>query len=232
MAEVKEFGYIRVSSKDQNEDRQLEALKHLNIDERNLFIEKQSGKDFNRPKYQALKLMLRSGDTLFVKELDRLGRNADEIKLEWQDITQNLSAHIVILDMPILDTRQYKNGLDKVISNIVLELLSYMAQREREKINSRQAEGIETALAKGVKFGRPKQEIGTDFILTYQDWREEKITAVTAMKNLGMKANTFYRRVREIEQTQVETGSRIFVSKHPDPLISDLLERKAMKQIL
>jgi DNA invertase Pin-like site-specific DNA recombinase len=229
MAEVKEFGYIRVSSKDQNEDRQLEALKHLNIDERNLFIEKQSGKDFNRPKYQALKLMLRSGDTLFVKELDRLGRNADEIKLEWQDITQNHSAHIVILDMPILDTRQYKNGFDKVISNIVLELLSYMAQREREKINSRQAEGIETALAKGVKFGRPKQEIGTDFISIYQDWREEKITAVTAMKKLCMKPNTFYRRVREIEQIQVETGSRVFVSKHSDPLISDLLERKAMK---
>ncbi|QGQ97929.1 recombinase family protein [Paenibacillus psychroresistens] len=113
MGEVKEFGYIRVSSKDQSEDRQIEALKHLNINERNLIIEKQSGKDFIRPKYQALKHMLRNGDTLFVKELDRLGRNADEIKHEWQDITQNIAAHIVILDMPILDTRQYKNGLDK-----------------------------------------------------------------------------------------------------------------------
>jgi DNA invertase Pin-like site-specific DNA recombinase len=228
MGEVKEFGYIRVSSKDQNEDRQVEALKHLNIDERNLVIEKQSGKDFIRPKYQALKHMLRNGDTLFVKELDRLGRNADEIKQEWQDITQNIGAHIVILDMPILDTRQCKNGLDKVISNIVLELLSYMAQREREKINSRQAEGIATALNKGVKFGRPKQEIGDDFITIYQDWREEKITAVAAMQKLGMKPNTFYRRVRDIEQVQVETGSRLYVSKYPDPLISDQLEWKEM----
>jgi DNA invertase Pin-like site-specific DNA recombinase len=199
MAEVKEFGYIRVSSKDQNEDRQVEAMKHLNIDERNLIIEKQSGKDFIRPKYQALKLMLRNGDTLFVKELDRLGRNADEIKQEWQDITQNIGAHIVILDMPILDTRQYKNGLDKVISNIVLELLSYMAQREREKINTRQAEGIASALGKGVRFGRPKQEIGTDFMAIYQAWREGKITAVAAMQKLDMKPNTFYRRVKEIE---------------------------------
>jgi DNA invertase Pin-like site-specific DNA recombinase len=225
MGEVKEFGYIRVSSKDQNEDRQVEAMKHLNINERNLIIEKQSGKDFIRPKYQALKHMLRNGDTLFVKELDRLGRNADEIKHEWQDITQNIGAHIVILDMPILDTRQYKNGLDKVISNIVLELLSYMAQREREKINSRQAEGIATALNKGVKFGRPKKEIGDDFITIYQDWREEKITAVAAMQKLGMKPNTFYRRVREIEQVQVETDSRL----SPDPLISDQKERKAKK---
>jgi DNA invertase Pin-like site-specific DNA recombinase len=200
MAEVKEFGYIRVSSKDQNEDRQVEALKHLNIDDRNLIIEKQSGKDFNRPKYQALKHMLRNGDTLFVKELDRLGRNADEIKKEWQDITQRIGAHIVILDMPILDTRQYKNGLDQVISNIVLELLSYMAQREREKINSRQAEGIASALDKGVKFGRPKQEISDEFMNVYQEWREEKITAVAAMQKLGMKSNTFYRRVRDIEQ--------------------------------
>jgi DNA invertase Pin-like site-specific DNA recombinase len=209
MGEVKEFGYIRVSSKDQNEDRQVEAMKHLNINERNLIIEKQSGKDFIRPKYQVLKHMLRNGDTLFVKELDRLGRNADEIKQEWQDITQSIGAHIVILDMPILDTRQYKNGLDKVISNIVLELLSYMAQREREKINSRQAEGISAALSKGVKFGRPKQEINDDFMTIYQEWREGNITAVAAMQKLEMKPNTFYRRAREIEKKLVETGSRV-----------------------
>jgi DNA invertase Pin-like site-specific DNA recombinase len=199
MTEVREFGYIRVSSADQNEGRQIDAMRGLNISERDLIIEKQSGKDFNRPKYQSLKHMLRTGDTLYIKELDRLGRNAEEIKQEWQNITQDIGAHIVVLDMPILDTRQYKNGLDKVISNIVLELLSYMAQREREKINSRQAEGIVTAKNNGVKFGRPKLEIGSEFIDVYLRWTADQISATDGMKELNMKPNTFYRRVKEYE---------------------------------
>lgn len=205
MAQVKQFGYIRVSSKDQNEARQLEAMKSLGIDDRDLFIDKQSGKNFDRPQYQALTNgILREGDTLFIKELDRLGRNADEIKKEWQRITQEIGAHIVIIDMPILDTRQYKNGLEKVISSIVLELLSYMAEREREMINKRQAEGIAEAKKDGVVFGRPKVSITDEFKQAYNEWKQGSITAVEAMKRVDMKPNTFYRRVKEYESEQVQ----------------------------
>lgn len=205
MAQVKQFGYIRVSSKDQNEARQLEAMKSLGIDDRDLFIDKQSGKNFDRPQYQALTNgILREGDTLFIKELDRLGRNADEIKKEWQRITQEIGAHIVIIDMPILDTRQYKNGLEKVISSIVLELLSYMAEREREMINKRQAEGIAEAKKDGVIFGRPKVSITDEFKQAYNEWRQGSITAVEAMKRVDMKPNTFYRRVKEYESEQAQ----------------------------
>ncbi|MEK3733790.1 recombinase family protein [Paenibacillus sp. FSL M8-0334] len=203
MAQVKQFGYIRVSAKDQNEARQIEAMKAIGIDDRDIFIDKQSGKDFDRPQYQALTNgILRQGDTLFIKELDRLGRNAEEIKKEWQRITQEIGAHIVIIDMPILDTRQYKNGLEKVISSIVLELLSYMAEREREMINRRQGEGIAEAKKKGVVFGRPKVSITDGFKQAYSEWRQGKITAVEAMKRVDMKPNTFYRRVKEYESKQ------------------------------
>lgn len=203
MGEIRNFGYIRVSTKEQNEARQIEALKGLDIQERDLFIDKQSGKDFDRPRYQALKMVLRKGDVLFIKELDRLGRNAEEIKREWKEITQDIGANIVILDMPILDTRQYKNGLEKVITNIVLELLSYMAEREKEKINSRQAEGIATAKASGVRFGRPRLEVGDEFIAVYNEWKAGMITAVEAMKRVGMKPNTFYRRASDWEKERV-----------------------------
>ncbi|WP_440112208.1 recombinase family protein [Paenibacillus sp. QZ-Y1] len=201
MSEIRKYGYIRVSSKDQNEARQLEAMKDLGIMDRDYFIDKQSGKNFDRPYYQAMKNVLRKGDILFVKELDRLGRNAQEIKKEWEDITQNIGAHIVILDMPLLDTRQYKNGLEKVISSIVLELLSYMAEREREKINGRQAEGIAAAKNDGVVFGRPKQAINEEFKQAYTEWKQGGITAVEAMRRVGMKPNSWYRRVKEYEQT-------------------------------
>ncbi|WP_405168319.1 recombinase family protein [Paenibacillus sp. FSL H3-0286] len=202
MSEIRHYGYIRVSTKDQNEARQLEAMKDLEIHERDYYIDKQSGKNFDRPKYQLMKANLRKDDILFVKELDRLGRNAQEIKREWQEITQDIGAHIVILDMPILDTRQYQNGLEKLISSIVLELLSYMAEREREKINGRQSEGIAAAKDSGVVFGRPKQAISAEFEGIYKEWKQGLITAVEAMRRLDMKANTFYRRVKEYEQQQ------------------------------
>lgn len=201
MSEIRKYGYIRVSTKDQNEARQLEAMKDLGIMDRDFFIDKQSGKNFDRPYYQAMKNVLRKGDILFVKELDRLGRNAQEIKKEWEDITQNIGAHIVILDMPLLDTRQYKNGLEKVISSIVLELLSYMAEREREKINGRQAEGIAAAKNNNVVFGRPKQAINEEFKQAYMEWKQGGITAVEAMRRAEMKPNSWYRRVKEYEQS-------------------------------
>lgn len=199
MSDIRHFGYVRVSSKDQNEARQLEAMKDLGILQRDMYIDKQSGKDTNRTGYQSMKNSLRKGDILFIKELDRLGRNAQDIKREWQEITQEIGAHIVILDMPILDTRQYQNGLEKLISSIVLELLSYMAEREREKLNGRQAEGIATALSNGVVFGRPKQVITDDFKHSYTEWKQGAITAVEAMRRVNMKPNTFYRRVKEYE---------------------------------
>lgn len=200
MNDIRHFGYVRVSSKDQNEARQLEAMKDLGILERDMYIDKQSGKDTNRTNYQLMKNSLRRGDILFIKELDRLGRNAQDIKQEWQEITQDIGAHIVILDMPILDTRQYQNGLEKVIASIVLELLSYMAEREREKINGRQKEGITAALNNGVVFGRPKQMIGDEFKVAYKEWKKGNITAVEAMKRVNMKPNTYYRRVAEYEK--------------------------------
>jgi len=208
----KSFAYIRVSSKDQNEARQREAIKGLEINERDIFTDKQSGKDFDRPQYQALKANLRRGDTLYIKELDRLGRNADEIKREWQELTTpdkddptKGGVYIVVLDMPVLDTRPKPNGMgdmDKLISNIVLELLSYMAQKERDSIRSRQAEGIAAAHKDGIKFGRPKQAVTEAFKAAYDEWKTGTITAVEAMKRSSMGKDTFYRRVKEYEGQQ------------------------------
>ncbi|NRF96123.1 recombinase family protein [Paenibacillus frigoriresistens] len=199
MSNTKEFFYGRVSTTEQNEERQLAVAQELGISERDIYIDKQSGKDFNRPQYQAVKVQLRQGDTMFVKELDRLGRNADEIKREWAEITQGIGAHIVIVDMPILDTRQYKNGMEKVISNIVLELLSYMAERERETIRKRQAEGIALAKADGKHLGRPKMEVSNEFQRVVTEWQDGNMTAREAQRRLNMKPATFYRKVRELE---------------------------------
>jgi DNA invertase Pin-like site-specific DNA recombinase len=196
--ETQEFEYVRVSDQDQNEARQLDAMKHLNIPERNIIIEKQSGKNFNeRPLYQALKLRLRAGDTLFVKELDRLGRNSEAIKEEWRELTQ-MGVYIVIVDMPILDTRQYKHGMDKVIANIVLELLAWTAQAEREKIIRRQREGIDSAHARGFQFGAPKKQY-PEFESMYRMVKAGEVTAAEAQRKLNMKPNTYYRRVKELE---------------------------------
>ncbi len=198
------LGYIRVSAKDQNVDRQMEAMIKEGIQNRDIFIDKQSGKDFDREQYKAMKYSLRPGDTLFVKELDRLGRNAQEIKDEWEDITQNIGADIVVMDMPALDTRQFKSGLEKLISSIILELLSYMAQNEREKILDRQREGITAAKNAGKYLGRPKLPLPEDFEQLYQEWKNGSITAAAAMRQMKMSATTFYRRVAEYEETLKE----------------------------
>lgn len=200
------MGYIRVSSKDQNVDRQMEAMIKEGIHDRDIFIDKQSGRDFNRDKYQAMKNVLRPGDTLFVKELDRLGRNAQEIKDEWEDITQNIGADIVVMDMPALDTRQFKSGLEKLISSIILELLSYMAQNEREKILDRQREGITAAKNAGKYLGRPKLPLPEEFEHLYQEWKSGNITAAAAMRQMKMSSTTFYRRVTAYEDTLNENS--------------------------
>ncbi|MGL4914539.1 MAG: recombinase family protein [Romboutsia sp.] len=198
---MRKFFYARISSKDQTLERQIVEAKKLDIEEEYVFLEVASGKDFKRPEYQLLKRMLREGDILYIKSLDRLGRNKQMILDEWNELVKIKKVDIVILDMPLLDTTKYKdmNGLENLISDIILQLLSYMAEDERTRIKERQKEGIKAALDKGIKFGRRKIEPGDNFEEVYIKWKNNELTAVNAMKLLDLKSNTFYRRVKEYE---------------------------------
>lgn len=208
MAKVKTFGYVRVSAKDQNEARQLKEMLDLGIDERDIFIDKESGKDFNRPQYQTLKARLREGDLLYIKSIDRFGRNSKEIKKEWQEITQDIKADIKVLDMPLLDTTQYKDQLGTFVSELVLQVLSFVAERERENIKTRQAEGIAVAKAKGKHLGRPQLNLSTlnkeerhKLESNYPKWKGKEITGVEFMSLLQLKKNSFYKIIGEYEKT-------------------------------
>ncbi|MDR3600358.1 MAG: recombinase family protein [Desulfosporosinus sp.] len=198
---MRKFFYARVSSKDQSLERQIIAAKEAGIEDECIFIEKASGKDFKRPEYQLMKRMLRKDDILYVKSLDRLGRNKQMILDEWHELTRTKKVHMVVLDMPLLDTTKYKdmNGLENLISDLILQLLSYMAEDERKRIKERQEEGIRIAINNGVKFGRKKIASNSNFVSVYDDWKLGNITALKAMELVGMKANTFYRRVKEHE---------------------------------
>lgn len=199
---IRNFAYIRCSTKDQSESRQLDAIKGLEIDERDIYVDKASGKDFNRPEWQALKRTIREGDTLFIKSLDRLGRNKEGILEEWKWLSKN-NIHIVVLDMPILDTRKYAdlNGIGDLITNLVLQVLAWLAEEERINIKQRQKEGINAAKIRNVKFGRPKINVDdSKFSKIYDQWVNKKITARRAMELLDIKANTFYRRVAEYKK--------------------------------
>lgn len=189
------FGYGRVSSKEQNEERQLVAFKEYGIDERDIYIDKQSGKDFNREQYNILKHILRENDLLVIKSIDRLGRNYHMIMNEWQEITKNIKADIVVIDMPLLDTRKSKDLLGTFISDLVLQILSYVAEQERTFIKQRQSEGIENAKKKGIKFGRPKIEKPQNFDIVVNRWKNKEIKSKEAMELLGLKPNTFYNMV-------------------------------------
>lgn len=198
-ADPEDFGYIRVSTKDQNEARQLAAMKPLNIPVRNLHIEKISGKNFtDRKEWQILKGRIRKGDTLYIKELDRLGRNKADIQAEWKELTDR-GVYIVILNMPMLDMRNQKNGMDRLIAEIVLALLSYMAEEERLKTAVRRDEGIAEAKARGQKFGAPKKEY-PELRLMLARVKAGELTAVEAQRQMGMKPNTYHRRVKELEE--------------------------------
>jgi DNA invertase Pin-like site-specific DNA recombinase len=197
--DIRKFGYIRVSSKDQNEGRQLAAIKNLGVDERDIFLDKQSGKDFNRTQYQLLKRVIRKGDILYIHSLDRFGRNKEEILQEWNDITKNIQADIVVLDMPLLDTTQYKDSMGTFIADLVLQILSWMAQEERDRIRKRQREGIDNALKNGIAFGRPKVQITDEFKEVYSRWKAGEMTAVKAMEELDLKKTTFYKLVKKYE---------------------------------
>lgn len=197
------LGYIRVSSKDQNIDRQLEKMKKLNIDQRFIFVDKQSGKDFDRPQYKSMKNIIREGDLIYIDALDRLGRDYDGIIREWKSITRELQADIVILENEVLfDSRKFKSmgEVGKLMEDQFLSLLSYVAEQERIKIRKRQAEGIAIAKANGKKLGRKKIDPGEKFQDVYNLWKNNKITAVAAMKELELKKTSFYRRVKEFEQ--------------------------------
>ena len=198
---MRSFFYARVSSKDQSLERQITVAKEMKIENDYIFIEKASGKDFKRPEYQLMKRMFREEDILYIKSLDRLGRNKQMILDEWQELIKIKKINIVVLDMPLLDTRKYKdmNGLENLISDLILQLLSYMAEDERKRIKERQEEGIKIAISKGVKFGRKKIIPNDNFKSVYDDWNQGKITAVKAMELVNMKKNTFYRRVKEYE---------------------------------
>lgn len=188
---MQNYGYIRVSSKDQNEERQVIALTEAGIDKNHLFIDKQSGKDFNRKQYKRMLRKLKADDVLMVKSIDRLGRNYDEILEQWCLLTKEKGVDIVVLDMPLLDTRRDRDLTGKLIADIVLQLLSYVAQTEREFIHQRQAEGIAAARARGVKFGRRPKEIPSEFNDVYNRWINKEISAREAGKILGVAHKTF-----------------------------------------
>ncbi|WP_121664500.1 recombinase family protein [Metabacillus litoralis] len=209
----KTFGYIRVSSKDQNIDRQLTELIELGVNERDIFIDKQSRKNFDRPQYQALKIQLREGDLLYIKSIDRFGRNSKEIKKEWEYITHEIKADIKVIDMPLLDTTQHKDTLGTFVSDLVLQVLSFMAETERENIRKRQAEGIAVARAKGKQLGRPTMSLETlsdqqvdTLKANYDNWKQKEITAVAFMDMLELKKNTFYKIIKKYEEMLTFNG--------------------------
>lgn len=188
------LGYVRVSTGHQKTDRQREALLKAGVASRDIFTDKQSGKDFSRPQYQKLKEQLVAGDTVVVLDLDRLGRNYHEMSMEWFDITKTRNCNIKIINFPLLDTTSEKAGLaGQVTANIVFELLSYVAEQERIHLLERQREGIEAAKRRGVKFGRPKVEKPTDFPEVYAKVQRHEITAREAMRQLSLKPNSYYR---------------------------------------
>jgi len=195
---MKEYGYIRVSSTDQNEDRQLIAMQELNIRPERIFIDKQSGKDFDRPRYQALTAVLAEGDLLYIKSIDRLGRNYDEIQNQWRILTKEKGIDIAVLDMPLLDTRLNKDLMGTFIADVVLQILSFVAHSERDNIRKRQAEGIAVAKAKGVAFGRPTKEPPKDFPKIVKQWENGRLSMDEALALLDMSISTFYRRRREM----------------------------------
>ena len=195
---INKYGYVRVSTKDQNEDRQLEAMKQLEILEKNIYVEKISGKDFNRPVYQKLVKKLRADDLLYIKSIDRLGRNYEEILEQWRILTKEKKVDIIVLDMPLLDTRTAKDLLGTFIADLVLQVLSFVAQSERENIRKRQEEGIRAAKLRGVEFGRPSIEIPNNFVHLVNQWEQGKISALEAANASKMSISTFYRRLREL----------------------------------
>ena len=201
MEDINIYGYMRVSSKEQNEDRQKIALTEMGVPENNIYMDKQSGKDFERTQYKRLLRKLNENSVLYIKSIDRLGRNYGELNEQWRIITKEKKADIVVIDMPLLDTRREKNLLGTFISDVVLALFSYVAENERTNIKQRQAEGIAAAKARGVKFGRPPLPIPQNFYQMHKYWRAGKITIEEAAKACNMCPKTFYSKAVKYEKS-------------------------------
>ncbi len=195
------YGYIRVSSKDQNEERQVIALREAGVCDENIYLDTQSGKDFDRPQYKRLVRKLKADDLLVIQSIDRLGRNYEEILEQWRILTKERGADIVVLDMPLLDTRCGKDLMGTFIADLVLQILSFVAQSERESIKKRQAEGIAAAKARGVAFGRPSQPLPDNFHSVYQRWKAGEITGAAAARECDMPLATFRYRAKLYENT-------------------------------
>lgn len=197
------YGYVRVSTRDQNEDRQLIAMRELQIPEKNIFLDKQSGKDFERPQYRKMVRRVKKDDLLYIKSIDRLGRNYDEILEQWRILTKGKGIDIVVLDMPLLDTRRGKDLMGTFLSDIVLQVLSFVAENERTNIKQRQAEGIAAAKKRGVRFGRPPSPLPENFYEIYQQWKNGKITGMAAAKACNMPMSTFRYRTEIYEKAKL-----------------------------
>jgi len=195
---MKTYAYIRVSSLDQNESRQLKAVQELRIPKRNIYLDKQSGKDFQRENYKKLLRVLKKGDLLYILSIDRLGRNYKEIQNQWRYLTSELEIDICVIDMPLLDTRRYKDLLGTFIADIVLQILSFVAESERDNIRKRQAQGITAAKANGIRFGRPEVKIPANFESLVKRWRNQGISLEQLLKACRISKSTFYRRLREM----------------------------------
>ena len=193
------YGYIRVSTAEQNEDRQYIALRAKGIANDNIYIDKISGKNFERSQYRRLMKKLRAGDTLYVKSIDRLGRNYIEIQEQWRRLTKEKGVDIVVIDMPLLDTRKNKDLLGTFIADVVLQVLSFVAENERDNIRRRQAEGIAAAKMKGVQFGRPRRAVPDNFLEIYQAWRAQEMTLAEAAQACDLPKGTFYAWARKLE---------------------------------
>ncbi|WP_074572025.1 recombinase family protein [Selenomonas ruminantium] len=196
---MKNYAYIRVSSIDQNEDRQLRAMQELHIPEKQIFVDKQSGKDFNRQSYKRLCRVMRKGDLLYVLSIDRLGRNYKEIQNQWRYLTTDKGIDICVIDMPLLDTRQYKDLLGTFIADIVLQILSFVAESERENIRKRQAQGISAAKAKGIRFGRPEAKLPDNFLKLVRRWKNDRSSLDEVLRTCAISRSTFFRRLRELK---------------------------------
>ena len=194
------YGYVRVSSKDQNEGRQIIAMEEVNVPEENIYVDKQSGKDFNRPKYKALVRKLREDDLLYIKSIDRLGRNYDEILDQWRVLTKVKKVDIAVIDMPLLDTRKGKDLMGTFIADLVLKLLSFISESERKNIKERQREGIEAAKIRGVKFGRPRKPLPENFDQLYNLWKTKEISAAEIARQCDITPATFYNRAKKMKQ--------------------------------
>ena len=206
------YGYARVSTREQNEDRQRIALCAAGVEEKNLYIDKQSGKDFERPQYKTLLKRVRQDDLIYIKSIDRLGRNYEEIQNQWRLLTKDMGVDICVIDMPLLDTRRGKDLMGTFLSDIVLQVLSFVAENERTNIRQRQAEGIAAAKARGVRFGRPPLPLPENFHDLHTAWRGKKLTLKQAAAACGMSTGTFYSKVTKLEMTHnpPETGGIFF----------------------